>query len=226
MKFTYLLLIIFSIAYPLFKSFENKIQFHTKWKFLFPGIILSATFFIIWDVWFTSIGIWSFSPAYVLGFNIINLPFEEWLFFIAIPFACVFIYEVLNYFIKKDILAKQSKAITILLVTSLITFAIIYHDKLYTVVTFSLLAFFLLLHLFVFKSKYLGRFYISWLVCLLPFALVNGVLTAMPVLIYNNLQNTGIRLYTIPLEDIFYGMLNFLQVITVYEMLKNQKHTS
>jgi lycopene cyclase domain-containing protein len=226
MKYTYLLLIILSLSYPLFKSFENKIQFHTKWKFLFPGIILSAAFFIIWDIWFTSIGIWSFKPAYVLGFNIINLPFEEWLFFIVIPFACVFIYEVLNYFIKKDVLAKQSKAITILLIIFLITFAIIYHDRLYTIITFSLLAFFLLLHLFIFKTKYLGRFYISWLVCLLPFALVNGVLTAMPVLIYNNAETIGIRLYTIPVEDIFYGMLNFLQVITVYEILKSRNLTN
>jgi lycopene cyclase domain-containing protein len=52
---------------------------------------------------------------------------------------------------------------------------------------------------------------------------VNGILTAMPVLIYNDAENMGIRLYTIPLEDAFYGMLNVLQVVTVYEWLKNKK---
>jgi len=136
MKYTYLILILFSLSYPLLKSFESKIQFYSKWKFIFPGIILSASFFIIWDVWFTSIGIWRFNPDYVLGFNIINLPIEEWLFFIVIPFACVFIYEVLNYFVKKDLFANQSKIITIMLIIVLLALAIIYHNRLYTCITF------------------------------------------------------------------------------------------
>ena len=222
--FVYLFLILFTLSYPLYKSFENKIHYSSKWKHLFPGIISSAIFFIIWDVWFTSIGVWRFNPDYILGFSIINLPIEEWLFFIVVPFSCVFIYEVLNYFLKKDILEGKAKYITILLAVLLLFLSVIYLNRIYTFTTFLLLGVFLLLHQFVFKSKYMGRFYITWLVCLLPFFIINGVLTAMPVLIYNDNQNLGIRLYTIPLEDIFYGMLNILQVITVYEFLKNKKH--
>ena len=131
---------------------------------------------------------------------------------------------VLNYFLKKDILEGKAKYITILLAVLLLFLSVIYLNRIYTFTTFLLLGVFLLLHQFVFKSKYMGRFYITWLVCLLPFFIINGVLTAMPVLIYNDNQNLGIRLYTIPLEDIFYGMLNILQVITVYEFLKNKKH--
>ncbi len=223
MHFIYLSLILFTLAYPLFKSFEDKIQYHSKWKFLFPGIILSGLFFIVWDIWFTNIGVWKFNPDYVLGFNIANLPFEEWLFFIVVPFSCVFIYEVMNYFVKKDVLKNYSKIITLFLITGLSITAILNINKLYTSFTFISLALFLFIHLFIFKSNYLGKFYIAWAVCLIPFLIVNGVLTKMPVLIYNNDENLGIRLYTIPLEDIFYGMLNILQVITVYEWLK-QKH--
>jgi lycopene cyclase domain-containing protein len=219
MHYTYLLLLVFSLAYPLLRSFEKKISYYKKWKYLFPGIFLSAAFFILWDIWFTSIGIWKFNPEFVLGFYILKLPVEEWLFFLIVPFSCVFIYEVLNYFVKKDILGSFAKPLTFILVTFLLIVAGANIDRLYTAVTFISLAAFLLLHLFIFRSDYLGRFYLAWAVCAVPFFIVNGFLTSMPVLIYNNLENLNIRIYTIPVEDFFYGMLNILQVITVYEYL-------
>ena len=222
MHYTYLLLLLLTVSYPLFKSFETKIHYYTKWKYLFPSIIPSTIFFIVWDIWFVNIGVWKFNTDYIIGFSIFNLPIEEWLFFIIVPFSCVFIYEVLNYFIKRDILARQSKYITILLAVILFILSLIFHDRTYTFTTFLFLGVFLLLHQFVFKSRYLGRFYLTWLVCLIPFFLINGVLTAMPVLIYNNQNMLGVRLWTIPLEDVFYGMLNILQVITVYEWLKKR----
>ncbi len=223
MHYIYLFLILFTLSYPLYKSFENKVHFFSKWKFLFPGIIASAVFFIAWDVWFTNSGIWKFNPDYILGFYILNLPVEEWLFFIVVPFSCVFIYEVMNYFVKKDVLKNYSKIITIFLIVLSLLLSITYHERLYTFITFLLLGIFLLIHLLFLRSNYLGRFYIAWAVCLIPFAIVNGVLTALPVLIYNDAENMGIRLYTIPVEDVFYGMLNILQVITVYEWLKQKR---
>jgi lycopene cyclase domain-containing protein len=215
-----------SLAYPLLRSFEHRINFFNKWKFLFPGILLSAGFFIVWDIWFTRIGIWQFNKEFVLGYFLFSLPIEEWLFFLVIPFCCVFVYEVVNYFVKKSPSKEFSKIITIFLIIILLLVAVIYYQRLYTFVTFLLLSIFLLLHQFIVKSTYLGKFYLAWLVCLIPFSIVNGVLTSMPVLIYNNAENLGIRLGTIPIEDIFYGMLNVLQVVTVYEYLKQKQHST
>jgi len=223
MHFTYSLLLLFTLSYPLIKSFEDKIQFYKKWRFLFPAIIISAVVFISWDIWFTSIGIWKFNTDFVLGPFIYNLPFEEWLFFLITPFSCIFIYEVLNYFIKKDILAKQSKIITNTIAISLFILAILYHDKLYTFVDFISLSIFLFLHQYVFRSTYLARFYITWAVCIIPFLIVNGVITGMPIVIYNDLENTTFRIFTIPVEDMFYGMLQFLLVMTIYEYLKSKR---
>lgn len=222
MHYLYLLLLLFTISYPLFKSFEDKIRFYKKWNYLFPAIVISAVFFIAWDIWFTCIGVWKFNPDYVLGFYILKLPIEEWLFFFITPFSCVFIYEVMNYFIKKDVPAKQSKYITIILAIGLLLLAILYHDRLYTFIDFLFLSLFLFIHQFIIRSNYLGRFYITWAVCIIPFLLVNGVITGMPIVIYDNLYNTSFRIYTIPIEDLFYGMLNILQVITVYEYLKQK----
>lgn len=222
MHYIYILLILFTISYPLFKSFEDKIQFHTKWKFLFPGIFISAIFFLVWDVWFTKIGVWQFNPHYILGFYILNLPIEEWMFFLVTPFSCVFIYEVMNYFVKKDVLAKQSGYITNILAITLLIIAIIFHNRSYTFTAFLLLSIFLFTHQYILRSNYLGRFYIAWAVCIIPFLIVNGILTAMPVVIYSNPETLGIRIFTIPVEDVFYGMLNILQVITIYEWLRQK----
>ena len=58
---------------------------------------------------------------------------------------------------------------------------------------------------------------------LIPFLIVNGFLTSIPVVLYNNAENLGIRIYTIPFEDMFYGMLLILMTIVVYENLKQKE---
>jgi lycopene cyclase domain-containing protein len=58
---------------------------------------------------------------------------------------------------------------------------------------------------------------------LIPFLIVNGLLTSIPVVIYNDNENLGIRIYTIPIEDTVYGMLNMLGVVTIMEEMNKGK---
>ena len=50
----------------------------------------------MFDSFFTKYGIWSFNDSYILGYKVCLLPVEEWMFFIFVPFACLFIYENTN----------------------------------------------------------------------------------------------------------------------------------
>jgi len=222
MMYTYLILHLFTLLFPVSYSFESKVSFYKKWLPLFISIFSVAAFFITWDFIFTSKGIWSFNREYLIGRFLLNMPIEEWLFFITVPYSCVFIYEALNYYIKKDYLKKYSLTITGTLVLILVTVALFNFDKLYTSVTLLLTSTFLIVHWFIFKDKHMGRFYMAYLVHLIPFFIVNGVLTWLPVVLYNDNENLGIRLFTIPIEDSMYSLLLLLMNITLYEWLKEK----
>src|SRR5687768_13787782 len=102
--YIYLYLNLFTIFFPFVLSFDKRVQFYKNWPFLFPAIIVNALIFIAWDSTFTRIGVWGFNPGYLLGIYLFGLPLEEILFFITVPYACVFIYETLNAYISKDFL--------------------------------------------------------------------------------------------------------------------------
>src|ERR1044071_4301831 len=100
MKFTYLLVNIFSIIVPFVFSFHPKIRFDKKFKIFFAANIMSALCFLIWDSFFVVKGVWGFNDEYTLGFKVFNLPIEEVFFFICIPFSCVFTFYCLRQFLR------------------------------------------------------------------------------------------------------------------------------
>ena len=225
-RYLYLFLNLASIAIPLAWSFESRISFYKQWKYLFPALVITALFFIIWDVIFTDWGVWGFNPVYLSGIYLLNLPLEEWMFFFCIPYACVFTYSSLDYLVKRDHFRVAAPYISRFLIVLLLIVGLLNYEKAYTFTTFVSLALFLIWHLTVQKSPYLSRFYFAYLFILLPFFMVNGVLTGSfiedQVVWYNDGENLGIRMFTIPVEDTFYGMLLILMNVTIFEYLKER----
>jgi len=226
-KFLYLAVNLFAISFPLLRSFEPKVRFASKWHALFPAIALTGVFFLVWDYWFTVAGVWEFNPRYLLGLYLFQLPIEEWLFFFTVPFACIFIYEVLNYFFPKDIFYPLAKPFVFVMIPLLLYFAIWHLDKLYTSVNFFIGAAALAVHWMIFKDKYLGRFIFAYLVHLIPFFLCNGILTGgltpEPVVIYNNAENLGLRIWTVPIEDSIYSMTLLLINVSLFEFFRTKE---
>lgn len=223
-SYLYLILDLATFTVPFLLSFGKKVFFVRYWRGLFLGIAVMSLLFVPWDVWFTSLGIWGFNPDYITGVTIANLPLEECLFFIAVPYACAFIYEVLNYYMPKPVLKPIENKLTAALIFVSFVLSVAFVDRMYTFTVFSLLALFLIWHLLINRSEFLGQFYLAFLFIQIPFFLVNGALTGMftaePVVWYNNAENMSLRLITIPIEDIGYNMLMLLIVITILEMFK------
>jgi lycopene cyclase domain-containing protein len=69
----------------------------------------------------------------------------------------------------------------------------------------------------------MGKFYIAYGVSLIPFYIVNGILTAVPIVMYNNAENMNFRVGTIPLEDHFYSMSLILLNLLFFEYFRNKK---
>jgi len=225
-KYYYLLINIFTISIPLMKSFDHRVRFISRWKGLLLGISITGLVFIIWDIAFTKIGVWGFNPTYLTGINIVNLPLEEWLFFITVPYACMFIYEAMNYYVKTDILGKMGYPITYILIIVLFILGLIFLDNWYTGLTFLLTAGYLLFIVIKIKPNYLGRFYIGYIISFIPFLLVNGILTGSfipnEIVWYNNNENLSIRIFTIPIEDSIYMLLLLIMNISIYEWWKSR----
>jgi lycopene cyclase domain-containing protein len=222
----YLLINIGAISIPLIASFDHRLRFHRQWGRLFPSILLTMLVFIPWDMLKTHLGVWGFNPQYLTGLFIGNLPLEEWLFFITIPYACLFTYHALNLLVGKDYFGRVSHNLILILAIALLAIGGWNLNRTYTSVTFISTGSFLLFHRFVLKTSYMGRFLLMYLVTLIPFFIVDGLLTGSfipeEVVYYDNARNLGIRLGTIPVEDMVYGILLLLMNVTWYEWLKKK----
>lgn len=222
-KYLYLLVDTLCIIFPFLFSFHKKIKFYHQWRYFLMPCLSTAAIFIAWDAVFTAKGVWGFNPRYVVGIYFYGLPLEELLFFFCIPYACVFTYYCLSTLLRLPPTGNKVFLFTWLFATALLMMGLINLPRLYTSVTFILLAA-LLFYMAFKKASFLAAFYISYLAILLPFYMSNGVLTGLitpePVVMYNNNYNLGIRTLTIPIEDIFYGMAMLLMNIAGFEYMR------
>lgn len=219
-KYTYLAIDLGALIVPLIFSFHPKLLFYKKWAaFGFANFIVSILF-IVWDMYYTHLGVWGFNPRYLTGINVGNLPAEEILFFMCIPFSSVYTYHCLKIFYP-DRNKIPHKEITLFMVMLLLCVGMQHPLHIYTSVTFILLSLTLLLLTFVLDLPWIPNFYFTYVIILLPFFIVNGLLTGTgldaPVVWYDDTQNLDIRLGTIPVEDIFYGMLMLILNTALFE---------
>ncbi len=214
-----------SILIPFLFSFHAKIRFDKAWRYALPAMLVSAVLFLIWDYYFTSWGIWGFNDRYIIGKRFCGMPYEELAFFICIPYACIFTYHCFTKFYADKINGAPWKIHHLIPIVCLV-FIVLGWRNYYTMTTSILLLILYGLHLFVWKSDYLNMFLFSYSILLIPFLITNGVLTGTgleeEVVWYNDGHNLSTRIKTIPIEDIFYGMLLILLSVTIMHRMGYQ----
>ncbi|MBN2127128.1 MAG: lycopene cyclase domain-containing protein, partial [Candidatus Diapherotrites archaeon] len=117
---TYLLINILIISFPLIALFYPKISYYKKIPSVLISIIVVGIPFILWDSFFTLKGIWAFSSEHISGIYFLGIPVEEALFFVTVPFSCLFVFESINTFLKEKEFIHGKKIISLIALISLI----------------------------------------------------------------------------------------------------------
>lgn len=220
----YFWLILGTIAGPFFLSFDKKVHFYTRWKAVFPALVVVGIIFLIWDEYFATKGIWGFNSDYLAGIYIGHLPLEECLFFLVVPYSCVFIHEVVKVYFPNLKTALIGRIFAFTIGFSGFYFGLANSNNWYTASACLGAALLVTGAHFVFKLKWFGTFAVTFLIVLIPFLLVNGALTgtftAEPIVWYNEAHIIGWRIITIPFEDLYYNLCLLLPVIWIYERLR------
>lgn len=235
----YLLVNLGCLVVPLLFSFHPKLRFYKEWRAYAVGTILMMLVFIPWDIHFTDRAIWGFDRQYVSGPFLLGLPVEEWLFFVCIPYACTFTYSCFRKLVRSPIPEQATRILAIGIAIACLLIAVSNLDKAYTFWAHLLCALLLGIHILILRKNYLSWFLLMFGVILLPFIVFNGILTGLefwtyplintqPELVsecivwYNNAENLGIRIFSMPVDDLAYGMLMLLLVITGFEWYRER----
>ena len=226
-RYLYLFMHFVPIVPILLLSFDRKVAFFKTWRYLFPAVIIVAVPFWIWDILKTERQVWGFNPKYYTQL-IINLPIEEWFFFITFPWASVFIYLCLNAWFPTsktlDFFTKNDKFVTIGLIVIFFAIGFTFIGHLYTVTTFGIAGTLLLAQYLLGEKSIRPYFYRAFLVATIPFILINsvftGAFTVQPIVVYNPDEYIGKRFGTIPLDDFAYNFALQFGVIVVFYFLQ------
>ena len=216
-QYLYSFILFFSVIVPFIFSFHKRVQFNLHFKSFFFGLIGMLLIFIPWDIWFTSLGIWGFNPKYLTGLYFFNLPIEECLFFICIPFCCIFTYHVV-WTLSKNKSFKPMKRTCWIISFALLLAGVLLNDMMYTAYTFIGLSIAMLIAPYYVNMKV---FFKTYLILLFPFLVVNGLLTGSfieeQIVWYDDNNNISLRILTIPVEDFFYSFFMLLVVMIGYQ---------
>ncbi|MFN5416772.1 MAG: lycopene cyclase domain-containing protein, partial [Flavobacteriia bacterium] len=155
-----------------------------------------------------------------------NLPIEECLFFVIVPFACLFIHQVLKAYFPNYKGVKLSHFFAFYFVLSGFIFGITNLDNWYTASACIITSLLTIGVYFVKKMPWYRNFVFTYLVALIPFIIVNGILTGAitdkPIVWYSEEHIMGFRIYTIPFEDLYYNYDLLLPIVGIFEFIKSK----
>jgi len=224
---TYLLVNVLSIAIPLIASFDPRLKFYKHWKSIIAAIFLSMIPYVLWDIYFVNNGYWGFNNSHIGEFLLFGLPIEEILFFVTIPYACMFThYTLVKLYSNLKLPRRITEYVTLGLLLFFGIVLLTNSDKAYTTwdMTYALVILFAARLL---NRKLLRTYYITFMVMLLPFFLVNGVLTGTgiqeAVVWYNDDENLSLRILSIPVEDIAYAFSLILLNLLLFQRFAHSK---
>lgn len=197
--------------------------FAHRWTKALAATLVAGVPFVLWDVLVAGRH-WWFDDAYVLGPRLLGLPIEEWGFFLAVPLACLYVWEKV---LRADTGPKRAGLRVIGLALALLSLPAAlaaWHGKEYTALSLGALAVAGVVDGTV-GGRVLSRPR-GWgglaAVAVLTL-LCNNYLTGRPIVLYDERYQLGVRLFTMPAEDLGFGLAHALLAFSAYEWLKERE---
>lgn len=224
--FLYLLLDFGVIIFPFLLSFDKKVHYVSQWKYTLGAILAIGIPFLVHDYYFTANGIWGFNTTYLSGPHLFNLPIEEVLFFVVVPFACTFIYACVKAYFPRTRFDRFNQICYLILVLYALVVLMLGWGNWYSTMV-ALIALPMIVG-FWYKHKAYNFLPLSFVLSVIPFFMMNSVLTGFftpePIVWYNDEENLGFRWGTIPVEDVLYSFILVAGNIWVFKtLLERQK---
>jgi lycopene cyclase domain-containing protein len=172
---------------------------------------------------------WFFADSYTLGFRILQLPFEEIHFFFSVPFACLFTWEMVKRHATPDFLEykiKESILFPLSILFVLMSILFIFIGKEYTALAGLFFVASLLYDKIFGASILTSNKFLYFFVLITIFTLIfNGYLTWRPIVTYDEIYQLDFRIFTIPIEDFFFGYALLIICTSLYQKMVGKKNT-
>jgi len=214
----YVIINLSVVAIPLVLSFDRKVAFFRRWPAVIVSAVVVGAAYIAWDVFAAARGDWGFNERYIGGFELFGLPPGELLFFFTVPYSCLFIYEVVHAYLREKTFGVP-RLVPLAAAAAAVVLAVVFRNQDYTFLVMLSVAAFVLPAAWtpIFSSR---NFWIFLALSLLAFLIVNGLLTALPIVVYGEQAIWGVRVYRIPLEDFFYCLSLLGLNLLLYRLLR------
>jgi lycopene cyclase domain-containing protein len=204
-EFTYYIFNLLVFLPVLVLSFVTDVKPHRHIRGLLAGYLFVSFPFIVWDIWAVAAGHWSFNDAYVTGPYLFGVPLEEYLFFLTIPFAMIYVWGVVKKFVADRGMAG---------IVPLLAFGATAGASVWMLVNYwsngytrsaAIAALIAVVFAAISRIAYTWRFWTFQFLLLGLFLVFNSILTMLPIITYGPDAIIGFKIGDIPIEDFFFN---------------------
>lgn len=186
------------------------------------SILVGATPFVLWDVAVAGRH-WDFNAAHVLGVRVLGLPLEEWAFFFAVPYACLFLWESLLASGRPQAVDRARWIYLIAPAALVLAAAAGASGRAYTSLALLAVAGAALVdHALGVRLLQRRAGWVYLLAVVVLTTACNGYLTARPIVVYDPRHQLGWHIATIPIEDYGFGLALLTTVAVLYERARGR----
>lgn len=100
LAYTAMLVFCLAATLPLIVVFRLRVLHQPRRLFL--AVALGAAPFLVWDLFASRAGHWSFDESQTLPWRVAGLPLEEIAFFLVIPFVALLTFEAVRVVRRRD----------------------------------------------------------------------------------------------------------------------------